>query len=94
MAAALRQDAAYRRMDANSRAYYRACACRVAKRFHLPEGDAARKAVELAKGKSGIEGEAGYYLIEQPGLIGQALGKRPLPFSKSTGRACFCCQCT
>ena len=82
VAEALRQDAAYRRMDAESRAYYRQCACRVAKRFRISEGEAARTAVALAKNKPGPEGEAGYYLIEKPELIGAALGKKASGFAR------------
>ena len=81
-AEALRQDATYRRMDAESRDYYRRCACRAAKRFHVSEGEAAQAAVELAKNKSGVAGEAGYYLIERPELIAAALGKKASGFAR------------
>ncbi|MBR3106762.1 MAG: hypothetical protein IKH30_06190 [Clostridia bacterium] len=78
----LRQDETYRRMDAESQAYYRQCACRAAKRFHVSEADAAKAAVNLAKGKEGAEGEAGYYLIERPDLIGLALGRKTSGFAR------------
>ncbi|MBR0407340.1 MAG: DUF3131 domain-containing protein [Clostridia bacterium] len=82
VAAALNREATYRRMDAESRAYYRKCACRAAKRFHVPEGEAAQAAVELAKNRPGIEGEAGYYLTERPEMIGAALGKKATGFAR------------
>ena len=89
VAAALRSDPTYRRMDADSRAYYRACACRAAKRFHVPEGEIAKTAVELAKGKPGLEGEAGYYLTERPDLIGLALGKKSSGFARKHRQGLF-----
>ena len=82
VAAALRQDATYRRMDAESRAYYHRCACRIAKRFHVSEGEAAQAAVETAKNRLGPEGEAGYYLIERPELLAAALGKKASGFAR------------
>ena len=82
VAAALRQDAAYRRMDAESRDYYRRRACRIARRFHVSEGEAAQTAVKLAKNKPGVEGEAGYYLIEKPEMVGAALGKKASGFAR------------
>ena len=78
-AKALRQDPTYGRMDDESRAYYRKCACRAARRFRVRESAAALAAVALAEGKTGVEGEAGYYLIERPDLIGQYLLKRKKP---------------
>lgn len=89
IAAALREDRTYRRMDAESRAYYRACACRAARRFHIAEGEAARTAVELAKNKPGAEGEAGYYLMEKPELIGVALGKKTSGFARKHRQGLF-----
>lgn len=82
VAAALREDRTYCRMDAESRAYYCQRACRIAKRFHVSEGEAAKAAVELAKNKPGPEGEAGYYLIEKPEMIGAALGKKASGFAR------------
>ena len=75
----LRRDKTYSRMDADSRAYYGQCAVRIAKRLRVRESAAARAAVTLAEGKDGIEGEAGYYLIERPDLIAVHLLKRKKP---------------
>ena len=93
VADALRGDPTYRRMDADSRAYYRACACRAAKRFHVPEGDAAKTAVELTQNKTGIEAEAGYYLTERPDLIGLAMGKKSSGFARKHRQGLFLLPC-
>ena len=89
VAAALGKEDTYRRMDAESRAYYRRCACRLAKRFHTSEGKLAQTAVELAKNKTGAEGEAGYYLIERPDLIGLALGEKRSAFFRKHRQGLF-----
>ena len=89
VADALRGDPTYRRMDADSRAYYRACACCAAKRFHVPEGDAAKTAVELTQNKTGVEAEAGYYLTERPDLIGLAMGKKSSGFARKHRQGLF-----
>lgn len=78
-AAALREDGVYSRMDAESREDYRQCACRIARRLGVSEASAARAAVALAAGKTGVEGQAGYYLKECPDLIGVYLMKRKKP---------------
>lgn len=75
----LRLDPTYGKMDDESRAVYRQGACRAARRYRVRESDAARAAVELAEGKTGAEGEAGYYLLERPDLIGLHLHKRKKP---------------
>ena len=85
----LRQDETYLRMDMESQAYYRQCACRAAKRFHVSEEDAAKAAVNLAKGKQGTAGEAGYYLIERPDLIGLALGRKTSGFARDHRQGFF-----
>ncbi len=79
VAAALREDPVYSRMDAESRADYRACACRLARRWGVLESSAARAAVSLAAKKTGVEGQAGYYLKERPDLIAVYLMKRKKP---------------
>ena len=79
VAGILRLDPTYARMDGPSRAFYRQCACRIARRWRVRESDAARAAVALSSGKEGAEGEAGYYLIERPDLIALHLGKRKKP---------------
>ena len=78
-AAVLMDDPVYDRMDRRSRAYYRQCACRIARRLKVREGAAARAALTLAEGKEGAEGQPGYYLTERPDLIAMRLMKRKKP---------------
>lgn len=64
--AALRQDDAYPRMDARSRAWYRRCVETLAARLAVAETVVARQAVTLAfaqEGQGGRRAQAGYYLI-------------------------------
>ncbi len=75
----LRADPTFPRMDRESRDLYVSRACRIAKRRHIPPSDAARAAVALTEGKSGPEGEAGYYLLERPDLIAVSLHRRKRP---------------
>ncbi|MBR0229630.1 MAG: hypothetical protein IJQ62_14885 [Clostridia bacterium] len=72
----LRADPTFPRMDRESRDLYVSRACRIAKRLRIPQSAAARAAVELSLGKSGPEGEAGFYLLERPDLIAVYLHKR------------------
>ena len=76
VAAVLREESTYERMDAASRDYYRQCACRIAKACRVSESAAARAAMILAEGKEGAAGQAGYYLCERPDLVCRALGKK------------------
>ena len=77
----LSEDKTFRRMDGESRAYYVERACRIAGRCRVSEREAAQAALDLSKEHSGVQGEAGYYLIERPDLIEEALGRRSLrPF--------------
>ena len=76
---ALRADPAFPRMDRESRDLYVRCACRIAKRLCIAQSAAAQAAVSLAEGKDGVEGEAGYYLLERPDLIAVHLRKRKKP---------------
>ncbi|MBQ6959930.1 MAG: hypothetical protein IJP78_03015 [Clostridia bacterium] len=75
----LRADPTFPRMDRESRELYVSRVCRVAKHLHIAQSAAARAAVSLAEGKSGPEGEAGYYLLERPDLIAVYLHKRKRP---------------
>lgn len=74
-ARALMEDATYGRMDGESRAYYVKCACRIARRLHIREKEAAQAALDLAREHLGVLGEAGYYLIEKPERIEERFGK-------------------
>ena len=73
VAAVLRQEATYRQMDAESRGYYQRCAERLAKKYHVRESAVARAALALAEGKTGQEGECGYYLDRRGDLIAEYL---------------------
>ena len=75
--AVLRQESTYRQMDGPSRAYYRQCACRLAKRWKLPEAACAQAALDAAAGKEGPQGQAGYYLMERPDLLKAFLRNKP-----------------
>ncbi len=58
----LMRDQTYPQMDEKSRAYYRDCVERISTRLSVAEPVAARQAAELALGREGKRGEAGYYL--------------------------------
>ena len=75
----LRADPTFPRMDRESRDLYVGRACLIAKRLHIAQSAAARAAVALSVGKTGPEGEAGYYLLERPDLIAVSLHKRKRP---------------
>jgi cyclic beta-1,2-glucan synthetase len=75
----LRADPTFPRMDRESRDLYVGRACLIAKRLRISQSAAARAAVALAEGKSGPEGEAGYYLLERPDLIAVSLHRRKRP---------------
>ncbi|MCI5565450.1 MAG: hypothetical protein MR400_07130 [Clostridiales bacterium] len=74
--AILRADATFRRMDAAGRERYRRAAARIAHRLRTDECAVARAACALADGKSGLEREAGYYLLEKSDEIAKALFRR------------------
>ena len=59
----LMRDETYRRMEARSRGYYREWVERLAAKMGAAETVIARHGVQLAAGKQGKEGEAGYYLF-------------------------------
>ena len=69
------QDITYTRMDRKSRALYRRCAARLAKRFSASEEGVARAAVGLAKNGTGVRREAGYYLLCSKNAVGVSLGR-------------------
>ena len=79
IAAILRTQETYCRMDGASRSYYQAQVCRIARKLHTRESAVARAAQQLCEGKEGTEGEAGYYLIQRPDLIGSQLFHRKAP---------------
>ena len=74
---ALAETGGFERMDRKSRAYYAACAERLAREYCVEEDAVARTAAALARGKTGAEGDAGYYLIERPEDIAEALMVTP-----------------
>ncbi len=82
VAAVLRGEDTYRRMDDAGRALYRQGAARIARKYGVSESAAARAALALTAEKEGAEGQAGYYLLEKPERIGEYLlrrgGKRSL----------------
>lgn len=71
----LRKEDTYRRMDQESRQYYIACVCRIARKWSLSETAVARATLTLAENKTGVEKEAGFYLTEQPEKIAAYLLK-------------------
>lgn len=73
--ALLRQDATYRRMADDSRALYLTHVSRLARQMHTSETTLCQAALALAKAHDNIEGEVGYYLLEQPMLLCAALKK-------------------
>lgn len=75
----LRADPTFPRMDQESRGLYVGRTCLIAKRLRISQSAAARAAVALAEGKSGPEGEAGYYLLDRPDLIAVSLRRRKRP---------------
>ncbi len=79
VAQVLRKEETYRRMDRESRRYYIACACHIARKWNLSETAVARAALTLTEGKEGVEKEAGYYLTEQPEKIAAYLMKTASP---------------
>ena len=56
----------YPRMDQDSRRRYRQRLCVLARRYGLEEGEAARRALELAQRGEGVKGHIGWYLYRQP----------------------------
>ena len=78
VAALLRQDETYPRMDLESRRYYRAQAARLARVLRQREAVVAQAALTLAKGEEGPEKEAGYYLLERPEKIANVVCPRRL----------------
>ena len=86
----LGQEETYRLMDAPSRGYYQQQAARLAKRLGAKESDVARAALALTEGKTGKEGQAGYYLIERADLIARCLRPgKALPFSPARRQGLF-----
>ncbi len=83
---ALRADPTFRRMDREGRDLYVDRACRAAKKLRIAQSAAARAALELAAGKDGPAGEAGYYLLERPDLIAVHLSGRKKPSFASRHR--------
>lgn len=77
VAAILRREETYRRMDEAGRACYRGRTAYLAKTYGVPETAVARAALHLAAGKDGEQGQAGYYLLEKPREIGAYLFSRP-----------------
>lgn len=77
VAAILREEDTYRRMDAAGRACYRQRAEWLSRRFPAPESAVARAAVQLAREHTGVKGQAGYYLLEAPEEIKAYLTGRP-----------------
>ena len=86
VAAVLRREDTYRRMDAESRALYRQAAARIAGSMRVRETSVARAACALAEGGEGAEGEAGYYLLERPDQIREYLLHRPLRLERFARR--------
>ncbi len=56
----------YPRMDEDTRRRYRQEVCRLAKKYRLEEGQAARRALELAKKGEGPRRHLGWYLYREP----------------------------
>lgn len=56
----------YPKMDEESRRRCRQRLCRLAKRYHLEEGAAARQVLELAQKGQGPRGHVGWYLYREP----------------------------
>lgn len=73
----LKQDPSghYPHMDEDTRRRYRQQVCRLAKKYRLEEGQAARQAVELARKGEGPRRHVGWYLYREP------LGKAERPRS-------------
>lgn len=72
----LKKDEIYKSMDDASRQFYRRRIELLARKINAPEIDIAKKAVELALDNIGIEGHAGYYLIDDgEKLLYKELGK-------------------
>lgn len=86
VAAALRREETYRQMDSQGRACYQQAVSRLAKKLGASESAVARAAVELASEGEGLRGEAGFYLLEEPEWIGEALFRRPVRKRTETGR--------
>ena len=76
ISAVLRQEETYRRMDAESRNFYIARVCLLARRLHVGESAVARAAMALREGNEGPRAQCGFYLIEQPEAIGAYLLSR------------------
>ena len=89
VARVLREEETYRKMDRESRRYYVSRAAYLAKKWRLSEPSVARAALSLAEGKEGAEKEAGYYLIEKPGLIAAYLHKNVRMFSERSKTLLF-----
>lgn len=79
VAQVLRQEETYRHMDRESRQYYIACVCRIARKWNLSETAVARAALTLTESREGVQKEAGYYLTEQPEKIAAYLMKTASP---------------
>ena len=77
VAALLREEETYRRMDGAGRGMYCRQVNRIARKLRVPESAVARAAMTLREGKDGAAGEAGYFLLERPEEIAKALGKQP-----------------
>ena len=77
VAAVLRQEDTYRRMDRESRENYRRRTEWIARRLHVQETAVARAALALAAEETGVRGQAGYYLLEAENEIARYLLKRP-----------------
>lgn len=74
--AALRQDGVFPRMDEAGRMQYLSAAARLARRARCSEEEVCRAVVSLCDGQQGVQAEAGYYLLEAPEKVLEALHRR------------------
>lgn len=80
VAAILRGEDTYRRMDGAGRACYRQRVAWLARRLSASETAVARAAMHLASEHEGAQGQAGYYLLEKPrALEAYLLGRAEKP---------------
>ena len=76
-AARLRAAAIWRRMDREGRALYLTGVSRLSRALRVEEAEICKTALALCEGKTGAQGDPGYYLLEDTRALRSALGKRP-----------------
>ena len=76
-AALLRGHPVFSAMDRAGRALYLTAVSRLSRQTRVSEREVCRAALALCEGKEGAAGDPGFYLLENPGALRRALGKRP-----------------